>query len=81
MNAVKNALGSLKIRTKLLVILAAMMVPIITLMVGYYFQLGENLGLADHEYRGAQFQSHVFPLLDSAQKRRLALIRAALSKN
>jgi|JI8StandDraft_1071087.scaffolds.fasta_scaffold28400_2 methyl-accepting chemotaxis protein len=76
MNAVKNALGSLKIRTKLLVILAAMMVPIITLMVGYYFQLGENLGLADHEYRGAQFQSHVFPLLDSAQKRRLALIRA-----
>lgn len=76
MNIVKHALSGLKIRRKLFVILAAMMVPIITLMVGYYFQLGENLGLADHEYRGAQLQGHLYPMLDAAQKRRLALIRA-----
>jgi methyl-accepting chemotaxis protein len=76
MNIVKHALSGLKIRRKLFVILVAMMVPIITLMVGYYFQLGENLGLADHEYRGAQLQGHLYPMLDTAQKRRLALIRA-----
>lgn len=76
MNIVKHALSGLKIRRKLFVILCAMMVPIITLMVGYYFQLGENLGLADHEYRGAQLQGHLYPMLDAAQKRRLALIRA-----
>lgn len=77
MNIVKHALSGLKIRRKLFVILAAMMVPIITLMVGYYFQLGENLGLADHEYRGAQLQGHLYPMLDAAQKRRLALVRAS----
>jgi methyl-accepting chemotaxis protein len=76
MNIVKHALSGLKIRRKLFVILVAMMVPIITLMVGYYFQLSENLGLADHEYRGAQLQGHLYPMLDAAQKRRLALIRA-----
>jgi len=76
MNIIQRTLGGLNIRRKLFVILFAMMLPIVTLMVGYYFQLSENLGLADHEHRGAQLQGHLYPMLDVAQKRRLALLRA-----
>jgi len=76
MNFAAQVIHRMKMRTKLFVILAAMLVPITTLMVGYYFQLGEALGLADHEFRGAKLQSHLFPLLDLAQKRRMAVTRS-----